>query len=170
MTDEVKICFPPSIDEHCTRLILGSMPGEASLRQQQYYAHPRNAFWPIMGKLLGFTPETTTYEERLGILLSHGIALWDTVGTCARRGSLDSNIDVIALNDFTEFLTRYSRISHVYFNGKTSYNFFIKYNRNLHNKNIILNVLPSSSPACAVLNMSEKLHKWSIIISNEVVQ
>lgn len=86
------IGFPPSIDSSCRILILGSMPGVRSLEEQQYYAHPQNRFWPLMARLLGEREAPTAYEDRLRMLLRRHIALWDSIGTCERDGSLDSAI------------------------------------------------------------------------------
>ena len=83
--------FAYSADENARVLILGSMPGAESLRQQQYYAFKHNAFWRIMGELYGF-PVETPYPERLAILKAHRIALWDVLAECERPGSLDSSI------------------------------------------------------------------------------
>ena len=84
--------FPPSVDAGCDRLVLGTMPSVRSLGDQQYYAHPRNAFWNIMGNLFGFDRDATPYPKRLEILRSSGVALWDVLAGCTRDGSLDSNI------------------------------------------------------------------------------
>jgi len=83
--------FLPVASHDAKILILGSMPSRESLRQQQYYAHPRNAFWPIMAKTLGFDG-SRPYPERLEALKAHHIALWDVAGQCVRPGSLDADI------------------------------------------------------------------------------
>ena len=162
MNEELKQCFPPAVTPACTKLILGSMPGEESLRRQQYYAHPRNVFWPLLADLLGFAPDLE-YEKRLQKLLDAGIALWDTVARCTRPGSLDSNITMVTPNDFTLFLSKYSRINTIFFNGKSAYNFFIKYNPELVTDGPRLFALPSTSPACAMLNYATKRQHWAIL-------
>ena len=101
--DAEKRSFPPSADASARVLILGSMPGEESLRQRQYYAFKRNAFWRIMGTLFGF-PETLPYEERLECLKRSHVALWDSLAGCEREGSLDSNIHNPEPNDIAGLL------------------------------------------------------------------
>ena len=91
--------FPPVVSRNSKVLILGSMPGEVSLKAEQYYAHPRNAFWPIMGELFGAGP-SLPYQERLVALDNAGIALWDSLRACTRPGSLDSAIRDEEANDF----------------------------------------------------------------------
>jgi TDG/mug DNA glycosylase family protein len=105
-------CFEPVGDTASTVLILGSMPGKVSLAADQYYAHPRNVFWTIMGELVGARPDLP-YKERLDILRCCGIALWDVLGSCVRAGSLDSSIKTAsaAPNDLNFF---FMRISHAY--------------------------------------------------------
>src|ERR1700736_657566 len=89
MISGMPISFPPVVDDATRVLVLGSMPGEMSLRTQQYYAHPRNAFWCIMSELLRFDP-CSDYQVRLRTLCSAGIGLWDALQACDRVGSLDS--------------------------------------------------------------------------------
>ena len=156
--------FSPSIDVACTRLILGSMPSVKSLAEQQYYAHPRNVFWDIMGELLGFEWALTPYEQRLEILRRHGIALWDSLAGCVRKGSLDSNIKNAVPNDFKQLLTDFPGIRYIYFNGGSAYNFFDKYCPDDYKNRVVIKVLPSTSPANAVLNYAEKRAKWSVVI------
>ena len=109
----------PNIDKDCRALILGSMPGVKSLEAQQYYAHPQNRFWPMMAHLLG-EELPSAYEEKLAMLLRHHIALWDSIGSCEREGSLDSAIRDEQGNDFAALLQEYPGIRAIYFNGGKS--------------------------------------------------
>jgi len=99
------------------------MPGKASLRANQYYAHPRNLFWKIMGSLLGFQP-SVAYDERVAALRTQGIALWDVLKSCTRESSLDSDIDEssVVVNDLQAFLSKHPRIRSVCFNGRKAEN------------------------------------------------
>ena len=108
--------FPPIVPNNSKVLILGSMPGEASLKAGQYYAHPRNVFWRIMGELFGADP-SLLYQERVVHLRATGVALWDSLQACVRSGSLDASITEEVPNDFPAFFAKYPGISHVYFNG-----------------------------------------------------
>ncbi len=110
--------FPPLTAPEVRTLILGNMPGVASLDAHQYYAHPRNAFWPIMGTLFGFDP-AADYDERVAALTGAGVAVWDVLKYCRRVGSLDSAVepDSMVANDFGVFYAEYPAITHVYFNG-----------------------------------------------------
>jgi len=111
-------CLAPVEDRNAKALILGSMPGKASLCAKQYYAHPRNPFWKIMGQLVGATPQLS-YEVRTGILKASGIALWDVLESCFRSTSSDSDIKDASLvvNDFDAFYREHPQIIIVYFNG-----------------------------------------------------
>ena len=106
-------CFPPIADSNARILILGSMPGQASLRAGQYYAHPRNAFWPIMGSLIGAGPGFP-YPERIRILLSARIAVWDVLALCIRHSSMDADIEAASINsnDFELFLLAHPHIAY----------------------------------------------------------
>ena len=94
------IGFAPSIDENCTTIILGSMPSVKSLEQQQYYAHPQNRFWKLMAIFFNEGIIPTIYQERLELLRKNHIALWDSIDSCIREGSLDSAICDEVPNDF----------------------------------------------------------------------
>lgn len=153
--------FPPVVDERATVLILGSFPSALSLAAGQYYANPRNAFWPIAGELFGFDP-AAPYETRLGVLRSRGVALWDALRACRRVGSSDSAIDrkTLAVNDFGGMFERCPAITRVYFNGAKAAELYrrfvvaaewVEYHR-----------LPSTSPAHAV-PAGVKLDAWRAI-------
>ena len=155
--------FPPLVDEHAHTLILGSMPGEASLDARQYYAHPRNLFWPIVAEVMGFAADLP-YPERCAALLARGCALWDVLATCERAGSLDADIRNGTPNDFPAFFAQYPRITRVFFNGSTA-------EREFHRKvlpklelsegrPLTLCRLPSTSPAYAALRRDQKTALW----------
>ena len=156
--------FPPVASRDATVLVLGSMPGVASLEAQRYYAHPRNAFWPIMGELLGFDP-TQPYRARLTALRRSGVALWDVLARCVRPGSLDSDIDPrsVEVNDFAGFLQRHRRIERVLCNGGAAHQLFRR--RALPTLPAPLGELevlqlPSTSPANAGTRPAQKLARW----------
>ena len=158
------IGFPPSIDKNCTILILGSMPGVTSLAQQQYYAHPQNRFWPLMARLLEDAAAPDAYEERLRLLLRHHIALWDSIDTCQRDGSLDTAIHDAASNDFAAFFRQYPALHTVCFNGGKSAQVFKRYNKELLKASGLRFLeLPSTSPANARWRFPMLLAAWQKI-------
>ena len=159
--------FPPVAAPDARRLILGSMPGEASLSAGQYYAHPRNAFWRIMGDLLGAGP-ALPYPARLARLAAAGIALWDVVADCERRGSLDAAIvrESVQANDFRHFFAEHPGIEQVFFNGTAAENLFRRHVLpRLDRVPRELRRLPSTSPAHAARGYAEKLAAWSVIVA-----
>ncbi len=144
-------------------LILGSMPGQASLNAQEYYAHKQNAFWRIMGVLVGATPELP-YVQRLEKLTVAGIALWDVIAACEREGSLDANIvgKSIRPNDFARFLAEHPGIRRICFNGGTAAESFRRHVQpGLDVARYELIRLPSTSPAHATFSFAQKLAAWS---------
>ena len=165
---KLKKGFPPIINKTAAVLILGSMPGEESLRKNEYYGHPRNAFWKIMATLFEFDP-LIKYEERIKILLKNKIALWDVMRLCERKGSLDSNIKskTIVENDFYSFFNSFPKIRAVYFNGIKAEKEYLKrvlpelsglkYNINYER-------LPSTSPAMTQMTFKAKMLEWSKIL------
>ncbi len=158
--------FPPVADSSARVLILGSMPGAVSLAAHEYYAHPRNAFWRIMGDLIGAGTDLP-YARRLEKLKAAGIALWDVIAECHRPGSLDSAIvgESVVANDFSAFLAVHRSIRHVFFNGGAAET---KFRRHVlpQVKNLGLNYcrLPSTSPAHAARGYAEKLAAWRVIV------
>jgi TDG/mug DNA glycosylase family protein len=155
--------FEPVIGRRPRIIILGSMPGVASLEAVQYYAHPRNAFWPIMGELFG-VDHKATYESRIGELEKLPLILWDTLQACYRPGSLDSNIDINSAqaNDFPALLRRFPEICAIAFNGAASGKYFRKLVVPILPgvTDIELLRMPSTSPANAGMNFEQKLVAW----------
>ncbi|MGB5224457.1 MAG: DNA-deoxyinosine glycosylase [Arenicellales bacterium] len=156
--------FEPIIKKNCRVLVLGSMPGVASLQQQQYYAHPRNAFWPIMEELLAID-NSEEYAKRCSMLSSEKIALWDVLKSCKRTGSLDSRIETNSeqANDFDRLFTVYDSIRAVFFNGGTAERLYKKHilrSEFMQKKDLLYYRLPSTSPAYASMTFDEKLGQW----------
>jgi hypoxanthine-DNA glycosylase len=155
--------FPPIVSDASRVLILGTMPGIVSLEAGQYYAHPRNAFWHIMGELFGAGP-SLPYEERITCVRSAGIALWDSLEACVRPGSMDKSITDEAANDFRAFFARYPDISHVFFNGSKSEAVFRRHvSPTLTGDRHIYTRLPSTSPAHAAMTLQVKVQAWSMV-------
>lgn len=150
----------PVIDAHIRILVLGSFPGAASLRAGQYYAHPRNQFWPLMSSLVGEDLTALPYEERLPRLLAHRIGLWDVLGSCEREGSLDSAIRKPAANDFNRLKLLCPALEVVGFNGQTSGKFAPQFARNGYRTV----VLPSSSPAYMAMPLELKRQRWLALL------
>lgn len=143
------------------------MPSAASLAASQYYGLPRNAFWAIMGELFGAGRELP-YSERLQILQTKGIALWDVLKACEREGSLDSSIDLrtAEVNDFPSFFRRHRTIKRVYFNGSKAAEIYrrrVLPEVQLEAPYLAHERLPSTSPAMAALNLEQKLAAWSVL-------
>ncbi|WP_426104133.1 DNA-deoxyinosine glycosylase [Massilia sp. TSP1-1-2] len=150
----------PVIDAHTRILILGSFPGAASLAAGQYYAHPRNALWPILAALTGEPLAALPYAERLARLLKHGVGLWDVLGACERQGSLDARIRHPAANDFTRLRALCPQLAVVGFNGQTSGKFAPQFAAAGYRTLI----LPSTSPALAAMSFEQKLERWQQLL------
>jgi hypoxanthine-DNA glycosylase len=156
--------FPPIADRRARVLVLGSMPSAASLAARQYYAHPHNAFWPIMGALFGAGPELP-YARRAARLRQARVAVWDVLQSCVRKGSLDSDIetDSIVPNDLAGFLARHRGIRAVFCNGGTAFTCYRRWVLPaLSGAAAVLPVvrLPSTSPANASLGPARKVAGW----------
>lgn len=115
-----KYCFPPVVDANTRVLVLGSLPGEVSLAQSQYYAHKQNRFWSLMGEVIGQDLRGIDYEARLQMLLLHQVGLWDVVAQAQRQGSLDSNIRNHASNDLLALVESLPQLVAIAFNGGTA--------------------------------------------------
>lgn len=160
--------FPPIARPGSRVLILGTMPGVASLRARQYYAHPRNAFWRIVGELFRFDP-SAPYPVRAARLAAAGVAVWDVLKSCAREGSLDSDIDpaTIVPNDFVTFFARHPRVRAVGFNGGPAEALYRKHVRPalVDGPELSYLRLPSTSPANATVSYARKARAWHVLAS-----
>lgn len=159
--------FEPLASAHATRLILGTMPGRASLLAGEYYAHPRNAFWFIVQELFGISRELT-YAQRVRRLTGARVAVWDVLAACTRTTSLDSDIvaESIVPNDLAGFLTRHDHITSIFFNGATARALFERHVlRELapEHQRMARIQLPSTSPANARLSAADKARAWRVI-------
>jgi len=158
--------FSPIADKHASILILGSMPGRASLAAHRYYAHPQNSFWRIMVQLLQVDP-ASSYEERVKAVKRARIAVWDVLQSCTREGSLDARIerDTQIANDFPAFFQAHKQITHVFFNGaKAEACFKLHVLRKLGDASLTYLRLPSTSPAHASASFAQKLKAWHAIL------
>jgi hypoxanthine-DNA glycosylase len=151
--------FPPVAGADARVLILGSLPGAMSLARREYYALPRNAFWPIMGRLVGAAPELP-YAERLRRLTAHRIALWDVCASAFRPGSLDAAIlpGSVVANDFPAFFAAHPGLALICFNGAKAADLFARLAA--APPAIGRARLPSTSPAHAGLPFADKLARW----------
>jgi hypoxanthine-DNA glycosylase len=152
-----KRSFPPVVDRRARVLVLGTLPGEESLRRREYYAHPRNLFWPIVCALFD-AAVPASYDERLRFLGDRGIALWDVVASGRRTASADATIRVEQPNAIPELLDAHPAIRAVAFNGSGA--------RRLHDRHFVRRpdlaylALPSTSPAYASLGFDAKFAHW----------
>lgn len=157
--------FEPIIDRDCEILILGSMPGEESLRKQQYYGYKRNHFWKIIFALFG-QQQVDDYETKKAFLLQHHIALWDVIEQCNREGSSDSNIKNVVPNDFKTLFENYPKLKRVCFNGKKAHELYNRYVlQGVNEDRFIYIVLPSTSPANTT-SFEQKLSEWKKVTDN----
>jgi hypoxanthine-DNA glycosylase len=158
--------FDPISDAASRVLILGSMPGKVSLRAGQYYAHPQNAFWKVLGALFDFEPGFS-YEGRIASLREHRIALWDVMQSCVRKTSLDSDIaeSSIVSNPFAGFLRDHPEIHTICFNGAKAEASWRKHvlPQLPQVDGIAYHRLPSTSPANASISYNDKVKAWEIL-------
>jgi hypoxanthine-DNA glycosylase len=168
--------FAPVGRDDARVLVLGSMPGVASLEATAYYAHPRNAFWPVMISVLtDHAPsyvllEDWPYQQREALLLTQGIALWDVLAECERPGSLDSAIQAstVKVNNLAGFVAQHALIKCILFNGQAAARLYRKHAAtpmdsmlDSQGRQLDLKTMPSTSPAMASLNLQAKYKVWS---------
>jgi double-stranded uracil-DNA glycosylase len=153
--------FPPIAGRGARILVLGTMPGVASLRAGEYYAHPRNAFWPIVAEALGFAADLP-YDARVAEVVGHGVAVWDVLRSCTRDGSLDAAIEAGSEvpNDLVAFLAENPGIRRIVFNGAKAEALFDRHVAPALDGPIERVRLASTSPANASVPRAEKLRAW----------
>jgi hypoxanthine-DNA glycosylase len=159
--------FPPIAREDAHTLILGSMPSRESLARNRYYAHPRNAFWPIVTQLTGISE--VRYEPRARALAAQGFAVWDVLQACFRSSSLDSDIDdsTIVTNDFGRFHEKHPGITRIFFNGAKAESVYTRHvlpGLVVAQAVISRHRLPSTSPAHAGMTREQKMQAWRVIL------
>ena len=160
--------FPPIVNFGANVLVVGSLPSRKSIETSEYYAHPQNAFWRIMGELFG-AGCNVPYAERIDILKANNIAIWDVLAKSVRPGSMDAHIDLSKSkpNDFMSFLKTYSNIRLMCFNGQKAATMFRDMVLSQHCEfysGLRFETLPSTSAAFASMPFEEKLRKWTIVL------
>lgn len=153
----MKKAFAPIADEHSNILILGTMPGEKSLKLQEYYGNRGNQFWRLLFSAVG-KELSHDYNEKLALLKNNRIALWDVLQYCEREGSLDSNIKNEIANDFDAFYAGHPNIKQIFFSSKNAAAYYDKYVG--RKADIAYTTLPSPSGANATMNFLQKLEIW----------
>jgi double-stranded uracil-DNA glycosylase len=150
-------------------LILGSIPGLASMHARQYYAHPQNLFWPMLCQFLGISPELS-YQPRLRAMQDRKIALWDVLQACERSGSLDSKVrrESMQINEFADFFARHPALKSVICNGKLAAQQFCRaVLPELKQIGVVVQLLeaPSTSPANAAMPKTERIARWHALLA-----
>ena len=153
--------FPPVYAKDAKVLIVGTMPSVKSLAEQQYYAHPRNAFWPILFEVFG-VEKTDDYAQKKRLIAQNRLALWDAARTCEREGSLDSAMRGIEYNDFAALFEQCPGIHTVLCNGGTAHTLFMK-TGSAGDRTVLR--LPSTSPAYTMA-FDKKLAAWKAALEN----
>jgi TDG/mug DNA glycosylase family protein len=163
MTTIVKVGLPPIIDDRSECLILGTLPGDESLRRKEYYGHPRNHFWPIIAQVMS-TQLSADYRQRCAQILDHRYAIWDVLHAAERTGSLDTAIRNAKANDFASLFHSYPKLRMIAFNGKGAqalYRRHIATRADVPQDRVTTITLPSTSPAY-VLPLAKKIQAWKI--------
>lgn len=156
----------PVVDADCRLLILGSFPGVASLRAGQYYGHPRNHFWTLLGDLAGDNFSVLEYPARLARLRAHRMGIWDVIAACERVGSLDTAICNEQANDFAALFQACPHIERVAFNGAKAG----RYGKMIAELGKDTVILPSSSPANAGWSLARKRQRWTALLGDLIAE
>lgn len=158
-----KQSFLPIADAHIEILILGSVPGDKSLAENQYYAHPQNRFWKMLASITK-QASPLNYEEKLALLHQYHIGLWDVIASAQRKGSLDSAIKEILPNDIDTFIIEHKSLKTIAFNGKKAEVVYDKYFS--RKEGITYFSMPSTSPANAVMSLDDLCEKWKLLLDD----
>lgn len=150
----------PVLDVRTRLLVLGSFPGVASLRAQQYYGHPQNQFWKILGVLWSQDLMAMPYAQRMEAVRDHGLGIWDVYGACEREGSLDADIRSAELNDFARVVRECPMLQAIAHNGGESF----RHARHTQALGLPVYKLPSTSPANASWSFDRKLAAWAEVL------
>jgi len=151
----------PIVDRGTRLVVLGSFPGVASLRAQQYYGHPRNHFWPILSAIWGVDLAAMPYAQRIAEVKAHGLGIWDVYAACRREGSLDTAIEDAELNDLAGLRRRAPQLQAIAHNGGES----AKAMRHTRLLGVPVIRLPSTSPANASWSFERKLAAWRAVFA-----
>lgn len=163
MEQRINHPFGPLFDQHSRTLILGSFPSVKSREQQFFYGHPQNRFWKVIAALYGQEPPKTIPEKR-ALILSHGLALWDSIASCVITGSSDASIREVRANDLRIILD-HSPIERIYCNGRKSHEMYEKYIRPVIGREA--GCLPSTSPANAQWSLEKLVAAWAVLKDGE---
>lgn len=155
----------PVVNAGTRLIVLGSFPGVASLKAQQYYGHPQNHFWKILGALWAAPLPQMPYAQRLESMLAHGVGLWDVYGACEREGSLDSAIRQGELNDFAWIQAQCPHLQAIAHNGVESF----KHAKHTERLGLPIYKLPSTSPANASWSFDRKLVAWKEVFEKHSI-
>ena len=162
MAQRIEHPFGPLFSEHSRVLILGSFPSVKSREQQFFYGHPQNRFWKVMAALFGQEPPGTT-EEKRELILTHGLALWDSIASCVITGSSDASLREVKANDLRVILD-HAPIRRICCNGKESFRQYEKHIRPVTGREALC--LPSTSPANAQWSLERLTEAWSVILED----
>lgn len=155
--------FPPLIDNNTEIIVLGTMPGDKSIRTGEYYANPTNQFWKLIFHIFNSGIPVFNYEEKSKLLLKNKIGLWDVLSKAHRYGSLDSNIQNEEINDFEQLFKDYPNIKVLIFNGQKPAEYYFRSRNNVF-KEKQYHILPSTSSANTTKTFDVKLKEWSNVL------
>lgn len=159
----LKRSFSPIADDFTKTLILGSLPGDKSIQQNEYYAHPQNRFWKVIRQLFD-RPNAFSYEEKINLLIQNRIGLWDVCADALRSGSMDLAIKDEHPNEIYDFLNKHPGIKQIVFNGQKAQHLYLRHFKKKEGINYVC--LPSTSPANAKTDLANLVRHWRIIISD----